>query len=93
MNVLNLRTQSAEHYSDIDLDNFVANDFGSIGQQFLNSNNNSTTEQIVDSNGPAKKRKSEIIGVIKGYANELQKKRKLNSKPNDDEIDRKSFKI
>lgn len=47
----------------------------------------------VDSKAPLRKRKSEIMGVIKGYADELQKKRKLNTTSSDDDSNRKSYPI
>ena len=47
----------------------------------------------VDSKAPLRKRKSEIMGVIKGYADELQKKRKLNTTSSDDDSNRKSCPI
>lgn len=33
---------------------------------------------------PKKKRKTEILGVLKGYADELQKKRKVSTGVDDD---------
>lgn len=45
-----------------------------------------------DPKAPQRKRKSEIMGVIKGYADELQKKRKLNTaSSSEDESNRKFF--
>lgn len=48
--------------------------------------------KAVDPKAPLRKRKSEIMGVIKGYADELQKKRKVNTtSSSDDESNRKLF--
>ena len=91
MNV-HLRSASSEKVSELDeFDDFVAHELASLEDDWLQEFNDDTSSAVisetksVDPKAPLRKRKSEIMGVIKGYADELQKKRKLNATSSDDD--------